>query len=400
MPYLDIERLRYADYFDWYEGRLDSLYTELQPNNINGMEIVSRDKLSTQFNYFNAVSRFYTDAMLGDIPDIPPPAYNLLESATQHWAVCGESCFVESGGVIRAVRPDYVFPQFDAYDKDTITGYLFVFPLRAIEGQQQFHNANSYAQTARVIEYDAVTGNAYLGNRDYRYGYVADTPKGENIAINNIIWINAGESVYTHIRGIVREITIRLNILQQFLNSVSQSILQIDKDAIADGVLMRGFNQQRLNEIVASGLGLTVTPPFIGEEGARYIERTGQGLDESLNYLRLLLGQLGVMSGVPDYVFGVQLGRPADETERVFFTAESRINRYRRDIERAMEMLGQSITFTGEPFVTRSQRIAHIIELYETGIATLNETRNALGMPATNEGGGFIQRMIRGGNGA
>lgn len=397
MPYLNVERIRYADYFDWYEGRLDSLFSEVAPDNINGLEIVSRDKLSTQFNYFNAVSRFYTDAMLGDVPDLLPVTYNLLETATNHWSICGETCFVESGGIVRAVRPDYVHPQFDEYDRDTITGYLFVFPLRTVETQQQFHNANSYAQTARVIEYDSMSGRAYLGNRAYRHGYVADNPKGEEISIGRVVWINAGENVYAHIRGIVREITIRLNILQQFLNSVSQSILQIDKDSIADGLLIRGFNQKQLNDIVAQGLGLTVTPPFIGEEGARYVERTGQGLNESLSYLRLLLGQLGVMSGVPDYVFGVQLGRPADETERVLFTAQSRINRYRRDIERAMEMLGQRIEFRGEPFVTRSQRLAHIIELYEMGIATLNETRISLGMPPSESGGGgFIQRVLRG----
>jgi len=395
MPYLNNERLRYADYFDWQEGRLDSLFTEVQPNNINGLDIVSRDKLSTEFNYFNAVSRFYSDAMLAELPNLPNTQHSLIENATQHWAVAGECTFVVSGGVIRAIRPDYVHPQTDEYDRDTVTGYLFVFPLRTIETQQRFYNANTYAQRARVIEYDAVTGNAYLAERNYRFGFVDDEPKGEQIAIEQVIWVNTGDSVYRHIRGIVREITIRLNILQQFLNSVSQSILQIDKDAIADGILMRGFTQQELNNIVSRGLGLTVTPPFIGEEGARYIERGGQGLEESLSYLRMLLGQLGVLSGVPDYVFGVQLGRPADETERVLFTAQSRINRFRRDIERAMDMLGMSIEFLGEPFVTRSQRTAHIIELFEKGIATLDETRTALGLPnAQQPQGGLMNRLM------
>ena len=47
-----------------------------------------------------------------------------------------------------------------------------------------------------------------------------------------------------------------------------------------------------------------------GPSPSSYIERSGTGLQESLEYVRLLLGQLGILSGVPDYVFGIQLGRP------------------------------------------------------------------------------------------
>lgn len=117
-------------------------------------------------------------------------------------------------------------------------------------------------------------------------------------------------------------------------NTTSLPLIQLDKDSVADGELRGGnVNLAVVKELVTSPLGMNLTPPFSGEEGARYIERTGTGLQESLDYVRLLLGQLGVLSGVPDYVFGVQLGRPNNETERVLFAGQARVNSFRRELE-------------------------------------------------------------------
>jgi len=38
----------------------------------------------------------------------------------------------------------------------------------------------------------------------------------------------------------------------------------------------------------------------------------------------MLLGQMAVLSGVPDYVFGSQVSRRSPEFERILFTAQAK----------------------------------------------------------------------------
>ena len=376
--FLDLLRQDYADHFDWRRGRLDSIY-RLQPDNVNGLSVVRANQLSTQFNYFGAVSRFFSDAMLGDMPSIDPAAGLLLENLTEHWSVTGESCIVGPPGKQRAVRPDYVYPVLNIYDRDSIDGFVFVFPERSRDFETREENRTSYATKARVIQYDASTGEAFMSIRDYRTGFVADAPQGERIDIGQVIWLDTKDGIYAQMDGMVREINVRLNILQQFLNTVSKSILQIDTDAISGGTVQRGANQEAVNRASAHGLGLTVDPPFVGEEGARYVERSGQGLTESLEYIRMLLGQLSVISGVPDYVFGVTLAQPTQDTERILFSGQAKVNRFRRNTETAFRMIGYDLKYASEPFTTRAQKLNGIIRQYEAGMITLNEGRIALG---------------------
>ena len=385
---LENKRLAYRKFFDWYDGDLTSLFS-VQPTAVNGLVIVPPGLISTRFNYFAAVSRFFGDAMLGDMPNISPVNGALLENLTEHWSVTGECCIINGPSGLRAIRPDYLHPQFDPYDRDTILSYTFVFPMRNDD------IAKGYPDRARVITFDLATNQALISERDYREGWVADIPAGEPIAISQVVWVNTKDGVYADMEGMVREITVRLNILQIALNSVSFPLLQIDTDAISKGALQLGISQEAVVAAAQNGLGLTVDPPFIGEEGARYIERSGEGLRENIEYMRLLLGQAGVVSGVPDYVFGVQLGRPANETERVLFAGQAKVNRFRRDIELAFSIIGIAIKFAGEPFVTRSERIKAILEEHESGVSTLNEAREGLGRPPLATGNMLTQLVRR-----
>lgn len=376
--FLDLLRQDYADHFDWRKGRMDSIY-RIAPDNVNGLAVVAPNQLSTKFNYFGAVSRFFSDAMLGDMPAIGAAGSLLLENLTEHWAVTGEGCIVGPPGKQRAVRPDYVYPVLNIYDRDSIDGFVFVFPERNREYETREQNRATYAEKARVIEYDATTGAANISIREYRTGWIADDPKGDPVEIGSVIWLDTKDGVYAQMDGMVREINVRLNILQQFLNTVSKSILQIDTDAISGGTVARGSDQAAVNRASAAGLGLTVDPPFVGEEGARYVERSGQGLTESLEYIQMLLGQLSVVSGVPDYVFGAQLSKPGDESERILFSGQAKVNRFRRNVETAFGMIGYPLKYASEPFTTRSQKLNGIIRQYEAGIITLNEARFYLG---------------------
>ena len=379
--FLDPARTLYSRYFDWFEGTDRTLFTNVQPSIINGLGLLKPQHISTRFNFFGALSRFYSTAIISDMPRLPVQQQRMLMRAAEHWSVTGEAVLVGGPGRERAVRPDLVFPVHDPYDIERVTHYLFVYPERRTQEGDWTEEPQS-AGRARVIEYDVESGEALESIRQWSAGRIDDAPKGRPVDIGKVVWIQCGSPPYRPVESVVREITIRLNMLQLALNTTSIPLIQMDKDTIADGQLRGGETTAELLSkiITTSPLGLTAAPPFGGEEGARYIERSGAGLAESIEYVRLLLGQLGVLSGVPDYVFGIQLGRPNDETERVLFAGRARINAFRNELASGWEELGLGpLSFPTEPFTTAGQQTSRMQGLVKDGILTVPEAREALG---------------------
>ena len=378
---LDTARLSFSRFFDWYEDRLDSLF-QVQGSVVNGIGLLGQSNIVTRFNYLQALSRFYSAAVLSDLPRIDPAVHNVIHQAAEHWSVTGEVVLIRQGDVVRTVRPDYVFPIRDRFNRDRILKYLFIFPEQDPQVQNTWQNEPIAATRANVIEYDVATRTAHMAIRSYSYGTLADAPLGEAVDIGEVIFVQSGVSLYPTVETIVREISVRLNMLQLALNTTSIPIIQIERDGINDGTLRGTGSSVPLDvfqRTINNPLGLTVLPPFGGEESAKYIERAGTGLRVSLDYIRMLLGQLGVLTGVPDYVFGVQLGRPNNETERVLFAGQARVNAFRRDLEEAMRQVGIDLNFASEPFITRRERLANVMDQFREGLITLNEARNALG---------------------
>ncbi len=363
---LEKKRLDYRKYFDWYEGRLDSLFS-ITPTQVNGLALIPPNEVSTRWNYFAATSRFFADSMISNQPDMPVEADRLLRDISEHWAVVGEA-FIVNG---KAVRPDYVFPVLNEYDRSIVDRYVIVYPKVDIRGVE--------LGTARVITYDVKTRRTYEANREYRYGWIADFPTGKQIDSIRIDWINTNDGYYHDIEGIIREVIMRMNIMQISLNSVAIPILSIDIDALDSGEFQRGVTPTLLGNRGKQGLGLTIQPPFEGESEARYVERSGTGLTETMDYIRLLLSQLSVITGVPDYIYGVNLSNPTQETERVLFAGQARVNRFRRAVERTFATLGYSVAFRTEPFVTASERLSSVLQGLEAGILSISEARASLG---------------------
>ena len=386
---LDPQRLKFPTWFDYYESHLDNLF-RIPGTVINGLGVLGGlTGITTRFNYFHAVSRFYSAAVMSDLPLMPAATARLIQDCAEHWSVCGEACLVQTGGTTRVVRPDYVFPVLNRYDREQVDRFLFVYPRRD-DQEGDFGNVPAASTSARVIDYDVATGEAFEAIRSYEGGGIGDGPRGRPVSISNVVWIRSGEPPYPIVQSITREICIRLNTLQLALNTSSLPLIQIDKDSLSDGELRgKTASIEEIANLLKSPLGLTAVPPFSGEEGARYIERAGTGLTESLDYVRMLLGQLGVLSGVPDYVFGVQLGRPANETERVLFAGQARINAFRRELEDGLSRIGLNVHFANEPFVTRTERQTLIQNQYAAGLITLNEARVALGYEQRPDGDGL-----------
>ena len=383
--FLDPFRIPYSKYFDYYEGRLDALF-RVPGNAVNGLGFLQTPStgngVSTRFNFLSVLSRFYSAAVLADLPVANAATYKLIHQATEHWSVCGETLLIVQDGQVRTVRPDFVWPIRSEFDRETLDRILLVYPRRDTQAGD-WENAVTTSSKAMVIDYEVETGRAWQSIRDYSPGVLGDGPRGQEVDVGKMVWIKSGEPPYVTVESTVREVCIRLNILQLALNSTSVPILQVEKDCLGDGQLK---NQQPTLETVAnittnSPLGLTAKPPFAGEEGARYVERAGQGLSESIEFVRLLLGQLGVLSGVPDYVFGVQLGRPNDESERVLFAGQARVNAFQGALKDGLEQVGIKVDFNYDPFITSQKRIANVTAQLSAGIISQQEARLALGWP-------------------
>ena len=79
--------------------------------------------------------------------------------------------------------------------------------------------------------------------------------------------------------------------------------MELDPDSLNDGTLRgQSVTMARVQDLVKQPLALRMVPPSL--KGARYVERQGTGLTESMDYAKMLLGQLGVLSGVPSYIWG------------------------------------------------------------------------------------------------
>lgn len=331
---LDPIRLKFVDYFKWFEGDLATLWS-IPPTLVNGMSFLNvTNDLTTQFNYFTASSRFYINGVLDTVPSELDPYFKLVERMVFHWSVAGEYCLVIQDGIINTIRPDYVFPIRKKDNRDVIQGFYFVFPIPDTPTE------------VRVIEYNVVTGKAFQSRRTFSGGQLSDATSGESVDIQLVLYENTGGGYYGDIEGLVRELNIRYALLQLALNSTAIPLLQTATENMGSGIVgSDGITPTKVAGLGKTGLGLVVPPPFTGEEGARYIERSGTGLEEAMAYIRIVLGSLAVLSGVPEYVYGISLTQSANEVERVMFMGQSRINRLQRAMQNTFAQLGISVEF-------------------------------------------------------
>ena len=345
---LNEDRVKYREYFNWFDGDLTSLW-RVTGSLVNGLEFLEpRKDLLTRLNYFNASSKFYINAVMQNIPKELIPYLPMLNRMVKHWSVTGEYCLTIENGVVNTIRPDYVFPIRKDDNEDIITGFYFIFPIP------------KSTQKARVIEYNSITGLAFQNIRTFTGNQLEDVGGGEPVNIQAVIYEDSGNGYYKHIEGLVRELNVRFALMQFALNSTHIPILQIATEGMGGGLLSAdGVTPLKVAGLGKSGLGLLIPPPFSGEEGARYVERQGTGLNEAVEYIRIILGALAIMSGVPEYVYGVSLTQSNAEVERIMFMGESRVNRMRDSLEYTFSRLGIDVDI---PSVSLPKPSVEIVE--------------------------------------
>ena len=336
---LDAKRLEYPNYFKWFDGDLSTLF-DAPSSLVNGLNYLNKETdLHSTLNYFGTSSKFYINGLLDIIPpEITVDTYPLFERIVQHWSVTGEYCITIENNVVNAIRPDYVFPIRQPENMDIIKGFYFIFPIK------------DKPQRARVIEYDIASGRAYQTERVIMGNRLQEKYGGTPVNIQNVLYQDTGAGFYRDIKGMVRELNVRFALIQLALNSTSIPLLQVATEGIGGGELNAdGLSPTKVAQLGKTGLGLVIPPPFSGEEGARYVERAGTGLVESMQYIRTILGSLSVMSGVPEFVHGLSLSELSNMSskaiDQVDLLGKSRIKRMRYALTNTFRELGIELTF-------------------------------------------------------
>ena len=188
--FLDPARTLYSRYFDWFEGEDRTLFSTVAPTIINGLGLLKPQNISTKFNFFGALSRFYSTAVISDMPRLPMAQQRMLIRAAEHWSVTGEAVLVGGPGRERAVRPDLVFPVADPYDVELIRRFLFIYPERRTQEGDWTAEPMS-AGKARVIDYNVESGEAFESIRQWSAGRIDDAPKGRPVDIGKVVWIRS-----------------------------------------------------------------------------------------------------------------------------------------------------------------------------------------------------------------
>jgi len=382
MTILDPARIRYAEYFDWYEDELRSLFT-VQGTLVNGIGILGHANLTTRFNYFSAISRFFQAAALTDLPELEGSTYRAIEHACRHWSVTGEAFIIRNNAGLGAIRPDYVFPVSSVYNREQVLRYLIVYPERDPQQTSDFTNQAQSSDRAQVFDYEVETGVTTLNFRRYHPGDLGeDLTERQLVDIGRIEWVRSGEPPYKPIESIVREIIVRMNMTQLALNTTAVPLLQVDKSTLQDGAFVtQQLTLETFQRQISSPLGLTIQPPFGNEAEARYVERSGVGLQEAMAYVESLIHQLSVITGLPDYVFRASTASTSREQERVLFAGQARVASFRRGLEEALSRLGTTVRFTSEPFTTKAERLDTVVKQLAAGIISVDEARAAFGYP-------------------
>ena len=391
MPYLIEPRYtQRMDWYRWHSGDTADIWRGAA-SQVNGLAFIPPETAAVGFNYFAAQSKFFSDAMLSEIPAGVGDAYNLLRTMTQDWAITGEAVLVKAAGEWRAIQSRYFMPYPRRDDSERFERYFFVFPILT--------EANTLTAEARVIEVDGETGEAWTGIRNWTGGWVGE-PRGmeERYPLEQLIWLRSDDGAYGEMRDLVGQVNMRMAMLQANLNRATYPAIAMEQFLLMDRSLRpwhtgSGNTPQwnpritdwdaegrDLAEKMSRGLGPVIELQGIDQDKPSYIERQFTLPDQALEYLRLLLGKLTIISGVPDYIYGVNLGQPAAETERVLFAGQAKVNRFRRQVSDAFAVMGREVEWVTEPFVTRTQRVDLLLKLLESGVIDVGEIRKALGL--------------------
>ncbi len=367
--FFDEKRSLFHQYKDWYDGKHSSLYTSLSPSVSNGLKHIPPANAVTYFNAFSLISRFYNDQFLADLP---VGFHNgFISRMIRDWSITGDCAYMLYQGRLMDIPARNIVPIYDS--TGDLERWIIYRPIKS--------HTTPLFDRARVINYNVQTGQASLTIRNYRPGWIDDTPNiGSPVSVSNLRYITTDDDLYADLRNSIIEINIRMNLINVSLNSSSYPVLQIDTNSVSNGKYRgKAVSTAELFTLVNDGLGITITPPFTGETGASYVERSGTGLTESLEYLDKIMHNLGIQSGVPDYIFGIRTGNNSD-SERVLLTAAARIGSFRLLLASALAEIGITLPLSAEPYVSRSQRVQTAINLFEKGIIGLQEARQVLGL--------------------
>lgn len=428
----DIRRWR-----DLYDGNLQSLFAGRR-NLMNGLNIVDPNRNGKMLNACKATSRFYQSSLTSELPifrnvspDLEEQLIETLGMLALFWSYSSEGVVLIDNGELSAVSPEYYHPIKSPYNIQRTVGHALAYDY--FEGVPETNNVVLNPNALRVVKYQESTGLNQVEN--YAYAPFAIQHAQGEAEVSNVggVWhVDTKDPYYNDLETIAREIIVRENALSAAINMTIVPFLEMDWGTLVEinkarygerpgSNAIQGWDnltdEEKLDWLKANSspahfaqyfmggirqtmtadteeISLPVLPKSSDTGGdlsdpgrSHYVERSGTGLAESFDYLKHCFAEVYLVTGVPPIVGGVDLsGVSTAGYERLMFSAQARVSRFRRQLERifvkAAAKLGfpqASVTYHSEPFATLASRTNAIIFGWTSGLIQRNEARQALG---------------------
>ena len=338
---------------------------QLRPNLV--LPVLSADNenrwLNTAgINFYRVVSEFYQDAMFGQLPRVEADAELLeaFERSVLQRSINGYGAIIRSGSnhIVPSTRYTWRW-EVDGLHRGWIVGWPYKSGSRA-------------ASTDRIRIFIGENDRDLLAVQDWVLeGGSLGSKIGDDLnpAGTIAVWGN-GVSDYPPIVDVLTWYNTRIKRNNEVLDRVGDPHLTGPQEAADD--------QGRVQ--------LSSEGSFLGreKESAEYSYLTLDA-DQPLNKETIgnLLDALHLVTGVPATAFGItsSTGDSGVSRERQMFKAISRVRRWRRDVETALQVFGVTdVAWIDDPFIGWSNQVDSELKLLASGVISPDEARERLGI--------------------
>lgn len=339
----------------------------------------------THINLFRVITQFYGNAMWGQWPRTTAPREMLaaLEAASTERSINGYAALLETNGSYHAPDTRYLWRLLD--DQDRPIGWAVGWPYASGNAQvitRRFAKGDVEPAFVDRIRLVTVMDDAPMAT-DRVFVY-SGASLGKLMGIQPLqarlaVWGN-GIDDYMAAVPLVTELQNRVDRTGTLLDRHSSPHLQ-GPDMTADTPEAtpeggRTLPAVRLNE---DGMFL----PTDGQEGEYKYLTWDPNATLAAYHTDRIIDLLHIVTAVPSQAFG--LGNIANASgvslERQMFAALSKVNRQRREVERAAETFGQfSFDWVEDPFASFTERVELEVKLVEAGIISPAVAATRLGI--------------------
>lgn len=319
-------------------------------------------------NYYAITTNFYRNALWGQYPSVEADDGLLLafEGASVQRSINGTGVITASEGRYEASETRY---HLGIRDPETglLEGHVIFYP----------YSSNDQNIPDRVRSVIWMIGTSNIVIQDWEFAGASLGAPGRLSTVNgHLLVFGDGVDDYTNIKFLVRELNKRLNKNSALLDRHSSPHIQGPASAVTTNA--EGNPQVNINEDSAF---LPLDP-----DGPDYSYLTWDQPYQMATYqLDKVVDLLHLQTGIPIAAFGLAPNNQVSgiSLDRQMFGALSKVRRLRREVERAIAVLGiEDVVWPADPFASYNENIDGEVKLVNAGISDPAQSAERLNIDA------------------